>query len=114
MTGSGVFQLVLYVVVLLLLAKPLGAYMARVYQGQRIGLDRALGWLERLIYRVAGIRPDAEQGWKAYAIAMLLFNFVGILVVYALQRLQGVLPLNPEGLGAVSPDSSFNLSLIHI
>ncbi len=111
MTGSGVFQLVLYVVVLLLLAKPLGAYMARVYQGQRIGLDRALGWLERLIYRVAGIRPDAEQGWKAYAIAMLLFNFVGILVVYALQRLQGVLPLNPEGLGAVSPDSSFNTAV---
>jgi K+-transporting ATPase ATPase A chain len=110
-TGNGVFQLVLYVVVLLLLAKPLGAYMARVYQGQPIGLDRVLGCLERLIYRAAGIRPDAEQGWKAYAIAMLLFNFVGILLVYALQRLQGVLPLNPEGLRAVSPDSSFNTAV---
>ena len=97
MTGNGVFQLALYVVVLLLLAKPLGAYMARVYQGQPIGLDRVLGWLERLIYRVAGIRPDAEQGWKAYTIAMLLFNFAGILVVYVLQRLQGVLPSEPAG-----------------
>jgi potassium-transporting ATPase potassium-binding subunit len=110
-TGNGVFQVVLYVVVLLLLAKPLGLYMARVYQGQAIGLDRVLGWLERLIYRLAGLRPDAEQGWKAYTLAMLLFNFAGILVVYLLQRFQGVLPLNPEGLGAVSPDSSFNTAV---
>jgi potassium-transporting ATPase potassium-binding subunit len=110
-TGNGVLQLALYLVVLLLLAKPLGLYMARVYEGERFGLDRALGWLERLIYRIAGIRPEVEQGWKTYAIAMLLFNFVGILVVYLLQRLQGLLPLNPQGLGAVSPDSSFNTAV---
>src|SRR5262245_37890424 len=85
--------------------------MARVYEGKTVGLDRVLGWLERLIYRAAGVRPDAEQGWKAYAIAMLLFNFAGILVVYLLQRVQGVLPLNPAGLGAVSPDSSFNTAV---
>ncbi|MBI4178515.1 potassium-transporting ATPase subunit KdpA [bacterium] len=108
MTANGILQLVLYVVVLLALAKPLGAYMARVYEGRPFGLDRVLGPLERLIYRLSGVRPDQEMSWKTYAIAMLLFNFAGLLVVYGLQRLQHVLPLNPQGLGAVSPDSSFN------
>jgi potassium-transporting ATPase potassium-binding subunit len=111
MTANGAFQIVLYVVVLTVLAKPLGAYMARVYQNQSFGLDRALGWLERLIYRLSGVRPDQEMGWKTYALAMLLFNVAGLLVVYLLQRVQGVLPLNPQGLGAVSPDSSFNTAV---
>ena len=111
MTANGVFQLVLYVVVLLALAKPLGAYMARVYQNQPFGLDRVLGWLERLIYRLAGVRPDQEMDWKTYTVAMLLFNFAGLLTLYLLQRLQGVLPLNPQGLGAVSTDSSFNTAV---
>ncbi len=111
MTANGVLQLVVYLVVLLVLAKPLGAYMARVYEGRRVGLDRALGWLERLIYRVSGISPKAEMGWKTYALTMLIFNLAGLLAVYALQRLQGVLPLNPAGLGAVSPDSSFNTAV---
>jgi K+-transporting ATPase ATPase A chain len=93
------------------LAKPLGAYMARVYQNQPFGLDRALGWLERLIYRLAGVRPTEEMGWKTYAVGMLLFNVAGLLVVYLLQRLQGALPLNPQGLGAVAPDSSFNTAV---
>jgi K+-transporting ATPase ATPase A chain len=107
-TTNAIAQLVIYLVVLLALVKPLGAYMARVYQGRPFGLDRALGWLERFIYRASGVRPDQEMGWKAYAAAMLVFNLVGLLAVYGLQRLQGVLPLNPQGLGAVSPDSSFN------
>ncbi len=111
MTANGVLQLVFYLVVLLVLAKPLGAYMARVYEGRRVALDRALGWLERLIYRVSGINPKAEMGWKTYALTMLIFNLAGVLAVYALQRLQGVLPLNPAGLGAVSPDSSFNTAV---
>jgi K+-transporting ATPase ATPase A chain len=111
MTANGVFQLVLYLVVLLALAKPLGAYMARVYEGRPFGLDRILGPVERLIYRLSGVRPDEEMNWKSYAIAMLLFNFAGLLAVYALQRLQGVLPLNPQALGAVSPDSSFNTAV---
>ncbi len=111
MTTNGVLQLVLYVVVLVALAKPLGGYMARVYEGRRLALDRVLGWLERLIYRLCGVRSDEEMGWKAYAVAMLLFNFLGFLAVYLLQRLQGVLPLNPQGLGAVSPDSSFNTAV---
>ena len=111
MTANGVVQLVFYLVVLLVLAKPLGAYMARVYEGRRVALDRALGWLERLIYRVSGISPKTEMGWKTYALTMLIFNLAGLLAVYALQRLQGTLPLNPAGLGAVSPDSSFNTAV---
>jgi K+-transporting ATPase ATPase A chain len=111
MTANGIFQLVLYTAVLLLLAKPLGAYMARVYEG-RPGLHRtALGWLERLVYRLCGVRETEEMGWKTYAAAMLLFNLAGLLALYALQRLQGILPLNPQGLGAVSPDSSFNTAV---
>ena len=112
MTANGILQLAFYLVVLIALAKPLGAYMARVYQNQPLfGLDRALGWLERLLYRLAGVRPDAEMGWKTYALTMLLFNLFGVLAVYLLQRLQGVLPLNPQGLGAVSADSSFNTAV---
>jgi K+-transporting ATPase ATPase A chain len=110
-TANGYVQLALYLIVLIGLAKPLGAYMARVYEGRSIGLDRILGWLERLIYRLSGVRPDREMGWKTYTLAMLLFNFAGLLVVYLLQRLQGVLPLNPQGLGAVTPDSSFNTAV---
>ena len=111
MASNLILQLGFYVIVLLALAKPLGAYMARVYTGRGCGLDRALGWLERLIYRLAGVRADEEMTWKTYALTMLLFNLSGLLAVYALQRLQGVLPLNPEGLAAVSPDSSFNTAV---
>jgi K+-transporting ATPase ATPase A chain len=111
MTLNGIFQLLLYLVVLLALAKPLGAYMARVFENRPIGLDRVLGPIERLIYRCCGLRATDEMGWKTYAVAMLLFNLAGLLVVYGLQRLQGVLPFNPAGLGAVSPDSSFNTAV---
>jgi K+-transporting ATPase ATPase A chain len=108
MTANGAVQLLFYLVVLLALAKPLGSYMARVYENKPCGLDVALGWLERLVYRAGGVRPGEEMGWKTYAVAMLLFNAAGMLLVYALQRLQGVLPFNPQAFGAVSPDSSFN------
>src|SRR3989440_1375862 len=108
MTANGILQLLFYILVLLALAKPLGGYMARVYEGRRVALDRVLGWLERLIYRLAGVRANDEMTWKTYAGTMLLFNLAGLLAVYALQRLQGALPLNPMAMGAVSPDSSFN------
>ncbi len=101
-------QLIFYIVVLLLLAKPLGSFMAKVYQGKHTFLDRVLGPMERFIYRVSGIKVDEDMNWKTYAIAVMLFNVLGLFVVYALQRLQAVLPLNPMGLGAVSPDSSWN------
>jgi potassium-transporting ATPase potassium-binding subunit len=108
MTTNGILQLVVYLLILLVLAKPLGAYMARVYEGRPFALDRALGWLERLGYRLCGVKPEEEMSWRVYALAMLLFNFAGMLAVYLLQRVQGGLPLNPQGFGAVSPDSSFN------
>ncbi|WP_337288562.1 potassium-transporting ATPase subunit KdpA [Candidatus Methylomirabilis sp.] len=111
MTANGYAQLGLYMVVLLALAKPLGAYMARVYEGRPFGLDRLLGPLERWIYRLSGIRADDEMRWQTYAGAMLLFNLTGVLMVYALQRMQGLLPLNPQSLGPVSPDSAFNTAV---
>jgi potassium-transporting ATPase potassium-binding subunit len=110
-TPSAAVQIALYVAVLLLLAMPLGSYMARVYGGRAPGLERVLGPLEHLIYRLAGIRPDAEQEWTAYAGALLAFNLLGLLMLYALARLQALLPLNPERLGTVAPDSAFNTAV---
>ncbi|MBI1813507.1 MAG: potassium-transporting ATPase subunit KdpA [Deltaproteobacteria bacterium] len=111
MNANGYLQLVFYFVVLLGLAKPLGSYMARVFDGPPMVVDRVLGPAERLIYRVCGVDPDQGMTWRTYALAMMLFNLLGLLVVYALQRLQGVLPLNPQELGAVTPDSSFNTAV---
>jgi len=111
MTLNGILQISIFLAVLILLVKPLGGYMARVYQGERTFLERVLAPLERLIYRWSGIDPDQEMDWKVYAVAMLLFNFLGLLAVYALQRLQFLLPLNPQGLAAVSPDSAFNTAV---
>jgi K+-transporting ATPase ATPase A chain len=105
---QGWLQLLLYLVVLLLLAKPLGAYMAAVYEGRALRAQRVGGWLERVIYRGAGVDSAKDMGWVEYATAMLWFSLVSGLMVYALQRLQALLPLNPQVLGAVSPDSSFN------
>jgi K+-transporting ATPase ATPase A chain len=110
-TKSGLLQLVLYLAALLTLAGPLGAHMARVYEGRPCGIDRPLGWLEHLVYRLAGVRAGDEMRWQTYAGTMLLFNLAGVLAVYALQRFQGALPLNPQHLGAVSPDSSFNTAV---
>ena len=108
MTANGFLQVAVYVVVLTALAKPLGSYMARVFDGPPLLLDRFFGPVERVCYRLAGVDPQQGMTWRTYAIAMLLFNLAGLLVVYALQRLQGVLPLNPQEFGAVSADSSFN------
>lgn len=104
-------QIVLYLVVLLLLVKPLGAYMARVFQGERVFLTRVIGPVERFIYRIIGLHSDEEMDWKKYAIVMLVFNLAGLLLIYGLQRLQSALPLNPQDLGAVSPDLSFNTAV---
>ncbi|OYO30908.1 potassium-transporting ATPase subunit KdpA [Janthinobacterium sp. PC23-8] len=113
MTTQSILLLALFLVVLLALAYPLGLYMARVAGEAPI---RGLGWLhkcENLLYRLAGVKagPERGMGWKHYAIALLVFNTVGAFFVYGLQRLQGVLPFNPQGLGAISPDSSFNTAV---
>ncbi|HSQ67331.1 MAG TPA: potassium-transporting ATPase subunit KdpA [Polyangiaceae bacterium] len=111
MSWQGWAQLALYFVVLVALVKPLGGYMARVYQNEPIFLEKLFGPVERLMYRAAGVKRDDETTWKTYAVGMLLFNAAGLFVVYALQRLQGVLPLNPQGMAAVSPDSSWNTAV---
>jgi K+-transporting ATPase ATPase A chain len=111
MNELGIFQIVLYMAVLVALAKPLGAFMAKVYQGERTFLSALFGPIERGIYRLAGVDPGAESDWKRYTLGVLLFNLVGFIFVYALQRLQGVLPLNPQGFGAMTPDSSFNTAV---
>src|SRR3954464_14717216 len=109
MTTNGLLQIAFYFVVLIALAKPLGAWMARVYEGKSLfGLDRILGPVERLIYRLCGVRPEEEMDWKGYAFALLLFSVVSLIVLYLQQRVQQWLPLNPAKLGAVTPDSSFN------
>jgi len=88
--------------------KPLGGYMARVYEGEPVLLEKVFGPLERLFYRLAGVKRDDDTSWKTYAVGMLIFNVAGLVVVYALQRLQGILPMNPQSLSAVTPDSSWN------
>jgi K+-transporting ATPase ATPase A chain len=111
MTYSTWIQIGLFFVLLLLLVKPLGGYMARVYQGERTFLHRIISPLERLIYRVSGIRPEEEMTWKTYAAVMLLFNLAGFLLLFGLQLLQSSLPLNPLNLAAVRPDTAFNAAV---
>ncbi len=111
MTASILLQPALYLLVLLLLVKPLGAFMARVYQGERTFLSPVIQPVERFIYRLARIHADEDMDWKTYAIAFLLLNFVGILLLYLMQRLQSILPLNPHSLGAVSPSLAFNTAV---
>jgi len=111
---QGYAQIILLLGVLVASVKPLGAYMARVYEGEPLVLEKGLGWLERLIYRLAGVPRESEQRemrWTAYAVAMLLFNGAGILAVYAIERLQGILPLNPQGFGAPTADLSWNTAV---
>ncbi len=101
-------QLGLFFMVLFVLVKPLGGYMASVYRGERVFLAPLFMPIEKLIYRAIRVQSEDEMDWKTYAIAMLLFNFIGFVLVYLLQRLQGFLPLNPQKLGAVSPALAFN------
>jgi len=111
MTAEFVGLLVVYLAVLLAIAPLLGRYIRIAMEN---GQSRLTAWgrpIERGIYRLAGIDPQAEMGWKRYAVAVLAFNIIGIAAVYALQRLQGALPLNPAGLGAVSPDSALNTAI---
>ncbi|OOG45431.1 potassium-transporting ATPase subunit KdpA [Rhodanobacter sp. C01] len=111
MTTNDFLQVGLYLVVLLLLVKPVGSYMALVFADTPNRVTRFGGGVERVIYRLCGIRDDEAMGWKHYALAMLLFNVLGVLVVYLLQRVQQWLPLNPQHFGAVSPDSAMNTAI---
>ncbi len=111
MTPNSLLQITLYVFVLLACARPLGTYMARVYDDAPAGLNRWLAPLEQWIYRLCGVSPKQEMRWTEYAVALLIFNLLGTLAVFALQRMQGFLPLNPQDLPGISPDSAFNTAV---
>jgi K+-transporting ATPase ATPase A chain len=111
MTLNGWLQIALYCALVLVCVKPLGAFMARVFAGERTFLHPVIGPVERGFYRLAGVDPAREQHWTTYTVAMLLFNGLGFLGLYALQRLQHVLPLNPAEMSPVSADSSFNTAV---
>src|SRR5215813_1727455 len=108
---NGFLQLGLFLLILIAITKPLGVYMARVFSGQRTFLDKVLGPLERLIYKLCRVDEDEEQHWTAYTAAMLMFSVASLLLLYALQRLQYYLPVNPQKFNAVAPDLAFNTAV---
>ncbi len=108
MTVNGWFQIVLYLLVVLAVTKPLGVFMARVFNRERTFLDPVMRPVERLLYRVTTVDENHEMRWTEYAVSMLLFSGVSMLMLYAIQRLQQFLPWNPQKLGALAPDLAFN------
>ena len=111
MNASGILQIVLFCAVLTAGAIPLGAYMARVYSGERTWFDPVLGPIERAIYKICLVDAKQEQHWTQYAFACLAFSLVGLLATYAVMRFQALLPLNPAGEAAVAPDLAFNTAI---
>jgi len=123
MTALGILQIVAFFVVILAITKPLGAYMARVFEGQRTFLSPLLRPLERLIYRLGGVREDTEQRWTQYAASLIAFSVACFLFAYVIQRLQGILPFNPMHFGTkaapsgatpVTPDLAFNTAVSYL
>lgn len=111
MTIQGWGLILAFVAVLLALAKPLGLWLFALYEGRRTPLHAVLAPVERGFYRMAGVNPAEEQGWRRYAVSMLLFNLALLLFTYAVLRLQGVLPLNPLNYGGIAPDGAFNTAI---
>src|SRR5262245_60873239 len=108
MTLNGWLQILFFLLVVLLVTPPLGAYMARVFSRQRTWLDPIVRPLERLVYRLTGVDETHQMRWTEYSVALLLFSVVSMLVLYAMQRAQAFLPFNPQGFGGVAPDLAFN------
>lgn len=100
-----------FISLVVLIAKPVGAWLFLIYEGRPTFLSTALGPVEQLLYRAGGINPGKEQNWRGYAVSLLLFNFAGLLLLYALQRLQGLLPLNPQSFGPVPAPVAFNTAI---
>ncbi|HEY8136684.1 MAG TPA: potassium-transporting ATPase subunit KdpA, partial [Methylocystis sp.] len=111
---TGVLQIAITLLLVFAAAVPLGGYVVRVMEGERVALSRVAAPVERLFYRLSGVEPAREQSWFVYTMSMLAFSLVGFLSLYALQRLQNVLPLNPQGFDGVAPDLAFNTSLSFI
>ena len=114
MTLNGFLQVALFFAVLLCLTKPLGLYMARVYEGRPSALSAILGPLERGIYRLCGLRSEQEMEWKSYALSLLLFSAFGMAALYALQRWQQYLPLDPQHFGPLPSDLAFNTAASYV
>jgi K+-transporting ATPase ATPase A chain len=108
MTSNGWLQILVYSAVILAVTKPLGVYLYRVFESPERPLPRVFGTLERWSFRLCGVDPDQEQNWKEYTLALLLFSLVGVLVSYAIMRVQHLLPFNPQDFGPVAPDLAFN------
>jgi len=104
MTANGWFQIALFLALILAVTKPMGVFMARVFNRERTFLDPVLRPIERLIYRLTGVDENHEMRWTEYAIAMLLFSVVSMVVLYVMQRLQGHLPFNPQKFPGVMPE----------
>jgi potassium-transporting ATPase potassium-binding subunit len=112
-TPIGILQIALYFLIIVACAKPVGLFMAKVFEGERTFLYPALRWLEVLTYKIIGVREDVEQRWTQYTASLVSFSIFGFIAVYLLQRMQGWLPFNPQGLNAgnVSPDLAFNTAV---
>jgi potassium-transporting ATPase potassium-binding subunit len=108
MTNNGWLQIVFFLLVVLALTKPLGAFMTRVFNREKTFLDPLLRPIEKLLYRLTGVDETTEMGWKEYAGAMLMFSGVTMALTYLVERVQNYLPLNPQHLPAVAPDLAFN------
>src|SRR5262252_7979764 len=110
MTSVGILQIAIFLGLILISTKPLGSFMARVFEGERTFLHPLLRWLEVLTYKAAGVKEDVEQKWTHYTASLLSFSIFGFLILYLLQRLQGFLPMNPAGFDAsqTPPDLAFN------
>jgi K+-transporting ATPase ATPase A chain len=111
MTANGWIQIAIFAILVTASVKPLGLFMAKVFSGERTFLSPVLRPVERAIYAICGVKEDEEQHWTTYTVAVLIFSLLSFLAVYALQRLQSVLPFNPQGMGPVSADSSFNTAV---
>src|SRR5437667_3883039 len=103
MTANGWFQILFFLALIFAVTKPMGIFMARVFSRERTFMDPVLRPLERLLYRTTGVDENHEMRWTEYAISMLLFSLVSMIVLYAMERLQGFLPLNPHKFAAVGP-----------
>ncbi len=111
MTYNGILQILSYLLILTLLTKPMGVFLLRVFDGGKNVLEPVIGPIERLVYRIAGVDPEKEMNWKQYGVAMIAFSLVSSLALYAIQRFQSFLPLNPRSFSGPSSDSSFNTAV---
>ena len=111
MTFNGILQIAIFCIVVIALTRPFGGYMTRVFNGDRTFLSPVLRPIERLLYAASGVKPEVEQNWLVYGVAMLLFSLAGAVSLYGIFRFQDVLPWNPQGLAALPPELALNTAI---